>query len=94
MKLSEDTNQVLEFLDYTSGGTLRKRKDLGALLEALAGNNNYTLANELIFYGAALWGGYRILKTNTSNEATKLEIEKLFEKVLELLTMTIELFDE
>ncbi|MCX7735788.1 MAG: hypothetical protein N2319_03650 [Candidatus Kapabacteria bacterium] len=51
MEISNDTEKVLEFLDYYSGNTLRKRSDLAVLLELSA---SYDLANEindLIFEG-------------------------------------------
>lgn len=97
MELSEDTRQVLEFLDYTSGGSLRKRNDLGAILEILATKNNANLANDLIFYGSALWGSYRIIKTETNSDLTgkiKSELENLFEKMFILINQVVELFNE
>lgn len=51
MEISNDTEKVLDFLDYYSGNTLRKRSDLAVLLELSA---SYDLANEindLIFEG-------------------------------------------
>jgi hypothetical protein len=91
MKLSEDTIQVLEFLDYTSSNTLRKRNDLGVILEVLATNNLPDLANDIIFYGAALWNTFKTFKKNPSNEGTSklvIEIENLFNK-MENFLMTI-----
>lgn len=97
MDLSEDTLRVLEFLDFTSSQTLRKREDLGIILETLATNNKPELANEIIFYGSALWGTYRILKKQTGNDLTlnlKKEIEELFEKLNELITQVVEFIEE
>lgn len=97
MDLSEDTLRVLEFLDFTSSQTLRKREDLGIILETLATNNKPELANEIIFYGSALWGTYRILKKQTGNDLTlnlKKEVEELFEKLNELITQVVEFIEE
>ncbi|MEJ5286817.1 MAG: hypothetical protein CH6_1613 [Candidatus Kapaibacterium sp.] len=97
MEFSEDTKQVLEFLDYTSGGTLRKRNDLGIILETLATQNQPEIANELIFYGSALWGSYRIIKTQSDPSLTarvQAEIQNLFAKVLDLLSDIVSFFEE
>lgn len=97
MEFSEDTKQVLEFLDYTSGGTLRKRNDLGIILETLAAQNQPEIANELIFYGSALWGSYRIIKTQSDPSLTarvQAEIQNLFAKVLDLLSDIVSFFEE
>lgn len=97
MKISDDTKQILEFLDYTSSGTLRKRNDLGAILEVLATHNQPELANEIIFYGSALWGSYQIYKRNDKTiDTTKLknEIENLFDKIANLLERVVEIFED
>lgn len=93
MEISKDTNEVLEFLDYTSGGTLRKRNDLGVILEILAQNNLPEIANEIIFYGSALWGSYRILKRNTDQDTSHLrkEIENLFQKMVDYISQIVDL---
>ncbi len=93
MEISKDTNEVLEFLNYTSGGTLRKRNDLGVILEILAQNNLPEIANEIIFYGSALWGSYRILKRNTDQDTSHLrkEIENLFQKMVDYISQIVEL---
>ncbi|MCX7909391.1 MAG: hypothetical protein N2560_07740 [Ignavibacteria bacterium] len=97
MQFSEDTNRILEFLDYTSSGTLRKRNDLGTILEVLASRNKPELANELIFYGSALWASYKIFrrdKTSQSTQKIKDELENLFNKLLELLNEIVAFFED
>lgn len=97
MELSEDTLRILEFLDYTSSQTLRKREDLGVILETLATNNKPELANELIFYGSALWGSYRILKKESQSDLTtklKNEVESLFNKLYDLLTQVVSFIED
>jgi hypothetical protein len=96
MEISKDTLEVLAFLDYTSSGTLRKRSDLGVILEVLATNNLPELANEIIFYGSALWGSYRIAKNNPDVDTSNLkkEIENLFDKMTQYIYQIVELLPE
>jgi len=96
MEISKDTLEVLEFLDYTSSGTLRKRNDLGIILEILATNNLPELANEIIFYGSALWGSYRVAKTNPDFDTSllKKEIENLFDKMTQYLSKIVDLLPD
>jgi hypothetical protein len=55
MKFSKDTEEVLSFLDYTSGNNLRKREDMGALLETGATYGQEELISNIIFTGTYLW---------------------------------------
>ncbi len=75
MKLSDDTLQVLSFLDYTSGNNLRKRNDLGTILEIGALTGNYALIDRIIFNGKYLWSLHLLLKRDNADEA-------VFEKLL------------
>ena len=68
MELSKDTTAVLEFLDYTTGNNLRKRNDLGTILEIGAQTSAYILVNQIIFTGKYLWNLHRMLK-KTSGDA-------------------------
>lgn len=97
MQFSKDTQQVLEFLDYTTGGTLRKRNDLGLILETLAENNQPELANELIFYGSALWKSHKILKRNESRELlakVQSDVDYLFLKLTEIISTVATFFKD
>ncbi|MFW5702092.1 MAG: hypothetical protein ACOCX7_04015, partial [Bacteroidota bacterium] len=68
MDFSEDTQQVLEFLDYLTGNRLRKRDDLGAILETAASTGDADLAADIIFSGKALWTLSRKLKRIRNEE--------------------------
>lgn len=96
MELSKDTKHIIEFLDYTSGNTLRKRNDLGIILEILASNNQSQIANELIFYGSALWNSANLMKVQKDVNSSKLEteIKSLFGVISKLICHTIELCTE
>lgn len=89
MTLSPDTEKILIFLDYVTNNSLRKRDDLGIILEVLATENKINLANELLFYGSALWNTFRISKrsSTTSPELEKIEAElpNLFNTLTEIL---------
>ncbi len=54
IKISIDTKQVLEFLDYVSSNSLRARNELGAILELGAQNGIPDETDELIFSGKFL----------------------------------------
>ena len=62
MNISQDTEQVLSFLDETTDGNLRKRSDLGAILEIGADSGNAELINKIIFYGKYHWSLYQKIK--------------------------------
>lgn len=89
MELSPDTEEVLNFLDLVTGENLRKRNDLGTILEVLAKGNKANLANDLIFYGSALWNTFKISKRNQENvesEKIRAELPQLFTKISDMLT--------
>ncbi|MGQ9819174.1 MAG: hypothetical protein ACUVQ1_04530 [Candidatus Kapaibacteriales bacterium] len=96
MELSNDTKEVLKFLDYTSGNSLRKRNDLGVLLEILASNNQAEVANKLIFIGSALWKTVKIPQSSKDLDLHNFnnEIDSLMINLTELISYTIELCPE
>ena len=62
MKLSEDTEAVLTFLDTNVDGGLRKRNDVGTILELGAANNDPDTFNSITQTGTALWKVYKTLR--------------------------------
>jgi len=62
MQLSPDTESVLAVLDEAVEGGLRKRNDVGALLELAATTNDHELFNEMTLTGTGLWKVYGVLK--------------------------------
>lgn len=98
MEISPDTNQVLEFLDYFSGNTLRKRSDLAVLLELSATYNLTDQINNLIFEGTFFRNiNQTIKKAATDNAATEKmekEIKISFEKMKTLIFSIIENLDD
>ncbi|MFH1050679.1 MAG: hypothetical protein V1779_07085 [bacterium] len=79
MNLSKDTKSILEFLDHTTNDGLRKRNDIGTILEMSASYNELDTFENLLFNGSALWNIHQTLKRNINdNENThKLKAESL-----------------
>jgi hypothetical protein len=82
MQLSEDTLQVLSFLDYTSGNNLRKRNDLGTILEIGAATGDYETIDSIIFNGKYLWNLHILLKRENLEQDA-------FEKLLGEIEITV-----
>ena len=62
MNLSKDTEAVVNFLNEFSEGSLRKKNDLGMLLETGATFSLDVNINNIIFEGASLWKLYKTIK--------------------------------
>lgn len=62
MMLSPDTESVLAFLDEAVEGGLRKRNDVGVLLELGATHGEADLINTITTTGTGLWRVYRTLR--------------------------------
>lgn len=62
MNLSPDTESVLAFLDEAVEGGLRKRNDVGVLLELGATHGEADLINTITTTGTGLWKVYRTLR--------------------------------
>ena len=77
MELSADTLEVLKFLDEVTGGNLRKRNDIGSILEIGAGTGNHELIDDIIFTGSSLWNlNQAMAKSGTNTDI----IDKLFDE--------------
>lgn len=68
MTLSEDTKTVLNFLDTATDNNLRKRADIGIILEAGAKYNLHSLVNNIIFTGKSIWSIYQIIRKARSSD--------------------------
>lgn len=62
MQLSADTEAVLSHLDTITDGGLRKRSDVGVLLELGASTGNFELFNTILRSGTGLWKVYGALR--------------------------------
>jgi hypothetical protein len=85
MKLSEDTIRVMNFLDDFTENNLRKRSDIGAIIEISASNNNSELLNRLIFSGKSVWNlSQKNKKNEPSQESTELIQKELLRGMSEI----------
>lgn len=62
LQLSDDTESVLDYLDKAVEGGLRKRLDIGVLLELGATHNEADLFNSTVRTGTGLWKVHGTLK--------------------------------
>lgn len=76
MNISNDTKEVVAFLQDLSGGNLRKPNDLGIFMEIGASNGLGILMNEFIFNGASIWHLSQALKKTKQGEEGFSKIEK------------------
>lgn len=78
MTLSPDTLHVLDHLEASGESGLRKRDDLGVLLELSAERGDWELVNELFFEGALLANVYGTLRRSGSNAEGYDKLEREF----------------
>ena len=78
MQLSEDTLSVLEFLDSSIEGGLRKRNDIGTILELGATHNHADLFNEISRSGTATWKVYSTLRRLQQGDQGFRQLEEEF----------------
>lgn len=76
MKISEDTKKVIDALDYLSGKSLRKKKDIQVIIEICATYDGAEILNNLIFTGKTVWKLQSKLKDITSMDEGAALIQK------------------
>jgi hypothetical protein len=89
MKISKDTEEVLRFLDYTSGNNLRKRNDLGIILELGASLGNDELVSKIIFNGSYLWNVFSALRKAGSESEEVQNLKNEFERIAIEITINL-----
>jgi hypothetical protein len=83
MQLSEETEHVLAYLDQVSGQGLRKRNDMGTLLELAATSDFHEEINDLAFNGSFLFKLYQTLKRATPGAEGYPTLEREFTAAVE-----------
>jgi hypothetical protein len=78
MELSDDTRAVLDYLNGLVEGGLRKRNDIGTILELGATHNEADLVNELIRSGTATWKVYSTLRRVNPGDQGYRQLEEEF----------------
>jgi hypothetical protein len=95
MKLSDDTLRVLKFLDDYTDNNLRKRNDIGSIIEICASNNNADLLNRLIFAGKSVWNlSQKDKKTVSGQESAELIQKELMRNLNEVKTLLEKIIDD
>jgi hypothetical protein len=93
MIISADTENVLTYLDGVAGQGLRKRNDMGVLLELAAASGAYEEMNELAFHGRYLFNIYSTLRKAAPGSEGYPTLEREFsaaaEKLRELLATVL-----
>lgn len=77
MNFSDDVEAALGYIE-ASGAALRKRKDVGTILECGAGTGDHQTINAIIFHGKNAWSVYSILRKMRQNESGFLNMEHEF----------------
>src|SRR5688572_3574847 len=85
MTISEETAHVLEYLDNASGQGLRKRNDIGVLLELAADADAHEEINALAFQGSFLYNVYQTLRRATAGAEGYAVLEREFASAVESL---------
>ena len=83
MDLSDDTRNVLDFLESFSEQGLRKRNDLGLLFELSADRGAHNEMNDLLFHGTHLYNLFHTLRKATASSQGYENLEKEFSDSVE-----------
>ena len=83
--MSSDTENVLNYLDSIAEHGLRKRNDLGTLLELAAARGAHEEMNQLLFHGRHLYNLYTTLRKASSNAQGYQTLEREFAAAIETL---------
>ncbi|OGU56565.1 MAG: hypothetical protein A2X64_00665 [Ignavibacteria bacterium GWF2_33_9] len=67
MKISEDTNSVINYLTEYSSNTLRKQNDLAILFELGAASLNDELMNNIIFTGSSIYKMHKSIQRQNNS---------------------------
>jgi len=85
MAFSSDIENVLNYLDQVSGEGLRKRNDLGTLLDLAADSGQDEAINDVIFRGRHLHNLYRTLRKTSPGAEGFASLEREFTSAVEAL---------
>jgi hypothetical protein len=85
MLFSEQTEAVLAYLDHYTGDNLRKRADVGAVLESASMLDAAEEFNKLVFAGKVVWNLYGTLRKVTSGQEGYQQVEHEFSNALHTL---------
>ncbi|HRS01010.1 MAG TPA: hypothetical protein P5545_00490 [Bacteroidota bacterium] len=67
MEISEDTQKIIDFLQFVSENNLRKSNDLAIILEIGATYDQFEIIKSLIFMGKSFWNLSKILSRSSDS---------------------------
>ena len=97
MKISQDTQEIINFLNSISDNNLRKSNDIATILEIGATYGESDVIDKIIFNGSFLWNLHKtMLKHQDTEQYQHLQIEfaKGLSEFSGLLNALIEISDE
>ena len=68
MKISSDTEEILIFLDYSTGNKLTNRNDLGTILELGALFGEDEIIQNILFNGTGIWNLHTTIEKLNSQD--------------------------
>ncbi len=92
MNLSEQTQSVLAYFDEYTGFNLRKKNDVGEILEIAAAKGAAEEFNALIFTGKMVWSLYAALRKITSAQDGYQNVEHEFSSAVQKLREQLAFF--
>jgi hypothetical protein len=78
MPFSEQTEAVLQYFDHYTGHNVRKRSDIGAVLESASMLDAAAEFNKLVFLGKIVWNLYNALRKAQSGQEGYQHVEREF----------------
>ena len=78
MSFSEQTEAVLQYFDHYTGHNIRKRSDIGAVLESASMLDAAEEFNKLVFLGKVVWNLYNALRKAQSGQEGYQHVEREF----------------
>lgn len=78
MPISPQTALALEYMDNYTGNNLRKRNDLGEILETASTQDSADEFNALVFKGKVVWNLYSTLRKTPHNNEGYAHLEQEF----------------
>lgn len=85
MNLSEDTLAVVEYLDQYCKGNLRKKNDIGVVLELAATADDAEIVHNIVFAGTSLWKVFTLLRKQTPQSEGFKQLEDEFASAMNAL---------
>lgn len=85
MPFSEQTEAVLQYFDHYTGHNVRKRNDIGIILETASTLDAANEFNNLVFSGKVVWNLYNTLRKAQSGQEGYQQVEHEFASHVQVL---------